>query len=133
MKQFVLALAILPLVPLFANQAEANPKTRYDAASQTCRVLDYGPLEWESRSYGEGGKLFKNICKGCHSRDNDKGAPFLWTESKTSEGWDRIFATRAPKCAQNGAWDGMTPEQLRRLNDYLYRWAADSQDLNNNC
>lgn len=133
MNRFALALAALLLVPVFATQAKATPKTRYDAGNQTCRVLDDGPLEWESRAYGEGGKLFKNICKGCHSRDNDKGAPFLWAESRNSEGWNRIFATRSPKCAQNGAWDGMTPEQLRRLNDYLYRWAADSQDLNISC
>ena len=49
MKRLALSLAALLLVPALANQAEATPKTRYDAASQTCRVLDEGPLEWESR------------------------------------------------------------------------------------
>ncbi|MFA7382346.1 MAG: hypothetical protein WC001_02750 [Desulfurivibrionaceae bacterium] len=133
MKCFAISLAALLLVPSLASQAEATPKNRYDATSQTCRVLDEGPLERASRPYGEGGKLFRNVCKGCHSRNNDKGAPFLWVESKTSKGWNLIFATRSPKCAKNGAWDTMTLEQLQKLNDYLYRWAANSQDPNDSC
>ena len=133
MKRFALALAALLLVPALANQAFAAPKTRYDATTQTCRVLDDGPLEWESRPWGEGGKLFKNACKSCHSRNNDKGASFLWVESKNSAGWNRIFETRSPICAKNGAWDSITLEQQLKLNDYLYRWAANSQDLNDSC
>jgi len=133
MKRFALSLAALLLVPAFSYQASAAPKTRYDAATQTCRVLGDGPLEWESRPWGEGGKLFKSACKTCHSRNNDKGAPFLWVESKNSEGWNRIFASRSPKCAKSGAWDTITLEQQLKLNDYLYRWAANSQGLNDSC
>lgn len=133
MNRLALSFAALLLVPALANQANATPKTRYDAATQTCRVLDDGPLEWESRPWGEGGKLFQNNCKSCHSRNNDKGAPFLWVESKNSEGWNRIFATRSPKCAKQGAWDRLTLEQQLKLNDYLYRWAANSQDRNDSC
>jgi len=133
MKHFALSLAALLLIPALSNQADAAPKTRYDATTQTCRVLDDGPLEWESRPWGEGGKLFKEVCKGCHSRNNDKGAPFLWVESKNSTAWNRVFATRSPKCAKAGAWDTITREQQLKLNDYLYRWAANSQDLNDSC
>lgn len=133
MNRFAMSLAALLLVPAFANQADAAPQTRYDATTQTCRVLSDGPLEWESRPWGEGGKLFKDVCKGCHSRNNDKGAPFLWVESKNSEGWNRVFETRSPKCAKAGAWDAITLEQQLKLNDYLYRWAANSQDINDSC
>ncbi|MFA6498709.1 MAG: hypothetical protein WC256_08790 [Desulfurivibrionaceae bacterium] len=133
MKSFALSLAALRLVPALANQASGAPKTRYDATTQTCRVLDDGPLEWESRPWGEGGKLFKNASKSCHSRNNDKGASFLWVESKNSAGWNRIFETRSPICAKNGAWDSITLEQQLKLNDYLYRWAANSQDRNDSC
>lgn len=133
MKRIALSLAALLLVPAFAGQANAAPKTRHDATTQTCRVLSEGPLEWESRPWGEGGKLFREVCKGCHSRNNDKGAPFLWVESKNSQGWNRVFASRSPKCAKTGAWDAITLEQRLMLNDYLYRWAANSQDLNDSC
>ncbi|MHB8150056.1 MAG: hypothetical protein ACYDIB_07820 [Desulfobulbia bacterium] len=133
MKHFALSLAALLLIPALSNQAAAAPKTRYDATTQTCRVLDNGPLEWESRPWGEGGKLFKDVCKSCHTRKNDTGAPFLWVESKNSTGWNRIFETRSPKCAKQGAWDGITLEQQLKLNDYLYRWAANSQDPNDGC
>lgn len=133
MKHFALSLAALLLIPALSNQAAAAPKTRYDATTQTCRVLDDGPLEWESRPWGEGGKLFKDVCKSCHTRNNDTGAPFLWVESKNSTGWNRIFETRSPKCAKQGAWDGITLEQQLKLNDYLYRWAANSQDRNDGC
>lgn len=133
MNRFAISLAALLLVPALSNQADAAPKTRYDAATQTCRVLDAGPLEWESRPWGEGGKLFKDACKGCHARNNDKGAPFLWVESKSSAAWNRVFETRSPKCAKQGAWDKITQEQQLKLNDYLYRWAANSQDPNDSC
>ncbi|MHB8987882.1 MAG: hypothetical protein ACYC6S_03760 [Desulfobulbia bacterium] len=133
MKHFALSLAALLLIPALSNQAAAAPKTRYDATTQTCRVLDNGPLEWESRPWGEGGKLFKDVCKSCHTRNNETGAPFLWVESKNSTGWNRIFETRSPKCAKQGAWDGITLEQQLKLNDYLYRWAANSQDRNDGC
>ncbi|MBU2537964.1 MAG: hypothetical protein KKH22_05970 [Proteobacteria bacterium] len=133
MKRFAMSLAALLLVPVFTTQADAAPQTRYDATTQTCRVLSDGPLEWDSRPWGEGGKLFKDVCKGCHTRGNDKGAPFLWTESKTPAGWNRVFETRSPKCAQTGAWKGINLDQQMKLNDYLYRWAANSQDKNDSC
>lgn len=133
MNRFAMSLAALLLVPAFTSQANAAPQTRYDATTQTCRVLSDGPLEWDSRPWGEGGKLFKDVCKGCHTRDNDKGAPFLWVESKTSAGWNRVFETRSPKCAKTGAWEGINLDQQMKLNDYLYRWAANSRDKNDSC
>ncbi|MDG4476249.1 c-type cytochrome [Thiovibrio frasassiensis] len=133
MNRFALSLAALLLVPAFVNQAHGAPKTRYDATTKTCRVLSDGPLEWESRPWGEGGKLFANNCKSCHTRNNDKGAPFLWAESKSSAGWNRVFETRSAKCAKQGAWDSITLEQQLKLNDYLYRWASNSLDTTDSC
>ena len=64
---------------------------------------------------------------------NEKGIPFLWTESKSSKAWNRVFAERYPKCAKDGSWAGLTQEQIMRINDYLYRWAKDSTDPGNGC
>jgi len=118
---------------LLACQAQARPKTRFDATTQTCRILNRGQLDWDSQPYGEGGKVFREFCKSCHTRDNDKGAPFLHSESKTSEGWNRVFAKRYPKCAKDGTWDALTQEQLLKVNDYLFRFALNSEGLNDSC
>ena len=124
---------VISVIMMTVLQAHGRPATRYDATNQTCRVLSDGPLEWDSQPWGEGGRIFKTTCKECHSRGNDKGAPFLWPESKNSQGWNRVFVSRYPKCAQDGSWDGLDKEQLRKLNDYLYRWAASSADPNDSC
>ncbi|MBI5557663.1 MAG: hypothetical protein HY885_08495 [Deltaproteobacteria bacterium] len=129
MKRSCLMLAVILMTGCFALQAEARPKTRYDETTKTCRILETGPLEWDSQPWGEGGKVFKQVCKSCHTRNNDKGAPFLWTESKTSNAWNRVFTQKYPKCAKDGAWDGISPDQMLKLNDYLYRFALNSEDF----
>ena len=128
MRNLMIFLLSLLAFSALGRPAAAAQLTRYDAATDSCRVLDDGPLEWSSRAWGEGGKNFKQVCQGCHYRGNDKGAPFLWAESKNSQAWNRVFAKRYPKCARNGSWDSLDQEQLRRVNDYLYRWAKDSQN-----
>ncbi len=130
-----LSIAIIPIIisAAFALQAKARPEYRFDDNTHTCRDLKDGQLEWDSRGYGEGGKIFKELCKNCHSRDNEAGAPFLWTESKTSQAWNRVFTKRYPQCAQNGSWEGITAEQLRKVNDYLYRFSENSRDMFDNC
>lgn len=117
----------------FALQANARPEFRFDDNTQTCRDLKDGQLEWDSRGYGEGGQIFKELCKSCHSRGNATGAPFLWSESKTSQAWNRVFTQRYPQCAQNSSWDRVTAEQLRKVNDYLYRFSENSRDMFDNC
>ena len=72
------------------------------------------------------------VCKSCHFRDNKKGAPFLWSESKSSRAWNRVFAKRYPDCAKDGSWSAMNLDQQLKLNDYLYRFARDSQDISDN-
>lgn len=128
----LIALVVL-LIAAPAMQAQARPQTRFDETTQTCRVLDDGQLEWESSAWGKGGKLFQNLCQSCHTRDNDKGASFLWVESKTSKAWNRVFTQKYPACAKDGSWQSMTMDDQLMLNDYLYRWAKNSQDINDNC
>ena len=132
MKPGVLILIIIFCLG-WAIQASARPQNRYDENSKTCRILGEGPLEWESSSWGQGGKIFKNLCQGCHSRNNDHGAPFLWVESKRSDAWNRVFTKKYPKCAKDGSWASMSPEQERMVNDYLFRWGKDSQTMDDNC
>ncbi|MFZ5776370.1 MAG: hypothetical protein ACOY3Z_12875 [Thermodesulfobacteriota bacterium] len=118
------------LVTVSANSGQLS---RYDEASGTCRLLSDGPLEWDSQAWGEGGRIFKTTCKGCHRRGNDKGAPYLWEESKGRAAWNRVFSSRYPKCAQDGSWGGLSAEQLRKVNDYLFRWADNSAVPNVTC
>lgn len=133
MRKSLVMCAVLLVSTAVAIEIHAAPKSRFDETTQTCRLLDDGPLEWESRPWGQGGKLFQERCKSCHSQGNTKGAPFLWAESKTSPAWNRVFSEKYPACAKNGSWGQMTAEEQMRLNDYLYRWAKNSQDLNDSC
>ncbi len=123
------ALCCLTLTAM-ALSASATPKKRYDAKTESCRILDSGPLEWESLPWGLGGKGFKQVCKSCHTRDNDKGARYLWEESKSSKGWNRIFTSMRAECAQDGSWASLSDEQLLMVNDYLYRWSSTSLSRN---
>lgn len=124
------ALILLFFFVGIAMEAVASPKTRYDEPTDTCRNISEGRLEWESRPWGTGGKLFRAECQSCHSRNNGEDAPFLWVESKSSKAWNRVFSQRYPQCAKNGSWDTIPMEKQLVLNDYLYRWAKNSQDVN---
>lgn len=130
MKQLFVGMICVLILTAIAVNASATPKKRFDKKTGTCRVLDSGPLEWESLPWGKGGKAFKQVCKSCHTRNNTQQAPFLWEESKTSRGWNRIFATRRVKCAKNGSWSKLSEDQLLMVNDYLYRWSSNSLDRN---
>ncbi len=94
-----------------------------------CRFLaDGGRLDWESEPWGTGGIKFREVCKSCHHKNNTKGARFLHAESYTSDAWNSIFAKRRKKCARDGSWDVLSPEELQLVNDYLYRngdWTYD--------
>ncbi|MEN8198686.1 MAG: hypothetical protein ABFR63_01305 [Thermodesulfobacteriota bacterium] len=109
---------------------KARPSKRYDDSTKQCRILDSGGLDWESDHWGTGARKFKEVCKSCHNRNNDKGAPFLYMESYGSEGWNNVFAKRKKKCAQDGSWDVLTQEELLLVNDYLYRNGNDTYDPN---
>ncbi len=111
--------------------AEARPRERFDERTQMCRFIADGKLDWESEVWGTGGKKFREVCKSCHTRNNDKGAPFLHAESYTSDAWNSIFKKRRKKCARDGSWDVLTEDELQMVNDYLYRngdWTYDPND-----
>ncbi len=128
MKQLLVVIICTLALVATAVSVSATPKKRYDKKTGTCRILNSGSLEWESLPWGQGGKAFKQVCKSCHSRNNDQQAPFLWEESKTSKGWNRIFATMRVKCAKDGSWEKLSPDKLLMVNDYLYRWSSTSLD-----
>jgi len=109
---------------------EARPGKRYDERTQMCRFIADGQLDWESEPWGLGGIKFREVCKNCHTRNNDKGAPFIHNESYSSAGWNSIFAKRRKKCARDGAWDILSEEELQMVNDYLYRNGNDTYDPN---
>jgi len=106
--------------------SQATPKKRLDEATQVCRILDFYNSGWVS----DGAKVFQNSCKNCHYRDNEQGATFLHSESKTMKAWNRVFFEKYPQCAREGQWDNLSKEELLQLNDYLFRNAANTYDPN---
>jgi hypothetical protein len=42
--------------------------------------------------------------------------------------WNRIFYEKYPKCAKDGAWAGLSQDDLVKLNDYLYSNASDADN-----
>ena len=113
---------ILITVCLSITTASARPDKRLDPTTKQCRIFTFD-TEW----WGSGSKIFQEKCKSCHFRGNDKGAPFLHSESKSPKAWNRVFFKKYPKCAKDGSWDITLDEQLV-LNDYLYRYGADTYD-----
>lgn len=122
---FVTTLATMVSFGL-APDSQATPKKRLDEATQVCRILTFQNSGWVS----EGSKIFAASCKGCHNRENDQGAPFLYSESKTMKGWNRVFFEQYPQCAKEGYWAGLSKDDLVKLNDYLFRNAANTYDPN---
>ena len=99
---------------------------RFDKATGMCRELTFNNSGWVS----EGHDIFRNTCKACHSRNSGKGAPFLYTESRTMEGWNLVFYKKNVKCAQDGSWGNLSREQLLQVNDYLFWNAFGTYDAN---
>lgn len=113
----LLVVSLLPAV--VAPVAAGEAKYRFDPVTQTSRVVQF-PATYE------GFLVFNQLCKSCHTRDNDKGAPFIHQESYNRRGWNRIFLTRYPQCAKDGAWSKASPDDLLKLHDYLYTEARDA-------
>jgi hypothetical protein len=132
MHKILIALTLVAWSTVFVCQVNARPGYRFDHSSNTCRNLTESELEWDSNGWGVGGKVFRDLCKGCHHRGNDKDATFLWVESKTPKGWNRVFAKQNVKCAKDGSWSSMTMTERLKLNDYLFRWAYASAATNCN-
>ena len=74
----VLAAATVLSVAVLSS-AWAGPAKRYDPGTMTLRELTFEDLR-------DGYQTFREVCKSCHHRGNDKGASFLYTESKSMRG-----------------------------------------------
>jgi hypothetical protein len=120
---FLSILMVSVLFTAFSLPAEAKDLKRYDKGTDSCRILG-GDSMW----YGKGRHLWADRCKSCHTRKNDKGAPYLNAESIPPRGWNRVFYQRYPLCAKNGAWDGITLEDQLAINDFLWRYGANTYD-----
>lgn len=103
----------------------ASPRKRFDPGTKTCRELGF-----ESGWWGEGNKIFKSQCKSCHTKDNKVGATFLYSESKSPKGWNRVFFRKRAKCYKDGHWAELSLEKQLLLNDYLYKNGANTYDPN---
>lgn len=122
MKKVIIALvAGLLSMGLVVTVLQARPIKRFDKRTQMCRFIADGQLGWDSEPWGAGGRKFREVCKSCHHRNNNKGAHFLYAESFVSSAWNRIFAERRVKCARDGSWNVLSEEDLAKVNDYLYR------------
>ena len=128
MSKIVTSGIVVTVTVVMATVLYASPSKRFDERTQMCRIINEGTLGWESQPWGLGNQKFQDVCKSCHSRDNESGAPFLHAKSFVSNGWNRVFARRGVKCAKNGSWDGLTEEELQIMNDFLYRNAAWTYD-----
>lgn len=113
------------LITLLAapNLLSAAPRVRLDHETGAVRQLTFANTR-------DGYAFFRRVCKTCHTRDNDRGAPFLHSESKTPRAWDRVFITRYPRCAGDGAWDSLAAGEISQLHDYLYQNGRDTFDPN---
>ena len=123
MRKYVASALVGFFLMAAAGPVFAKPEKRFDRATATVREMTYDNLR-------DGSRIFAEVCKGCHHRDNDKGAAFLHTESKTMRAWNRVFYERYPKCAADGAWKALSADDLLKLNDYLFVNAVDTVDVN---
>lgn len=121
-----LAMAVVASLGIGLNSAQATPGKRFDERTQSCRILNFYNSGWVS----EGSKIFKSSCQSCHAKANEQSAPFLHSESKSMKAWNRVFTDRYPKCAKSGAWAKLSEDDLQKLNDFLFRNAANTYDAN---
>ena len=120
---FMVAGALLLLRPS-APASAGETVYRFDPVTQSSRALVFANV-WS------GYKSYKANCKSCHRRGNDQGASFLTEDSRTMRGWNNVFFKKSVRCAKNGSWDGLSQEELRNINDYLYSKAYDTWNPNN--
>jgi len=120
-KVLMLTLAVLVSGAMNVVPAAAAPSHRFDPVTQKSRELVF-------KNTRAGFKVFRQVCKKCHHRGNDKGAKFLYTESMGMKGWNRVFYEKYPLCARTGEWNKLSKEQLLQLHDYLFSYARDANN-----
>lgn len=110
-------------VALGLSLVDAKQEKWYEPGSQSGREATF-------KNIRAGYNLFRENCKSCHYRENDKNASFLCPDSKTMKGWNRVFARKNLNCEKNGCLNALTQAELMNLNDYLYTHARDVADPN---
>jgi len=118
-------LALLSQAKVFANDEGGETAYRFDPATQTSRAMEFNNT-WE------GYRLYKSICKSCHFRGNERGARYMNEDSRTMMGWNTVFYRKNVRCAKDGSWDKLSPQDLLYVNDYLYSKAYDTWDPRSN-
>lgn len=79
-------------------------------------------------NHQSGYRAFHEFCKNCHKRGEDSKARYLTMESKSREGWDKVFNEKRVVCAKDGTWDFLTELQMWNLRDYLFTTAWGLED-----
>lgn len=69
----------------------------------------------------KGKHLYKKSCKTCHSAGGEGGE--LTPMSKTMKQWDRVFEK---KKHDQAAWENLSEQDLLDINQFLFDFAADS-------
>ena len=69
----------------------------------------------------KGKHLYKKTCKTCHGAGGDGGE--LTPMSKTQAQWDRFFDKKKHDAA---AWEKLSEQDLKDVQQFLYDHAADS-------
>ncbi|MFA7383054.1 MAG: hypothetical protein WC001_06355 [Desulfurivibrionaceae bacterium] len=118
-------LALVSQAGVFAKDEGGETAYRFDPITQSSRALEF-------KNTMAGYKLYQSNCKSCHFRGNDKGANFLDTESRTMRGWNILFYKKNVRCAHDGSWAKLSPDELLVINDYLYSKAYDTWDPRSN-
>jgi cytochrome c len=118
-------LASLSQSKVFANDEGGETRYRFDPATQTSRALEF-------KNTYDGYRLYKSNCKSCHFRGNERGARYMNEDSRTMKGWNTLFFKKNVRCARDGSWAKLSPEELMDINDYLYSTAYDTWDPRSN-
>lgn len=119
MKITTLVSLALALSLFLLSGSKAEEEAWYEPGSQSGREITFENMR-------EGYQLFRNNCKKCHFRGNEQNAVFLCPESKTMNGWNRVFARENSVAEANNCLGGLSAEELMDLNDYLYSHASNA-------
>jgi len=120
-KMIILFSAVFSLLLAFSfSCVNAGQENWYEPGSASGRQPAF-------KNIRAGYKLFREKCKTCHYRNNDKEASFLCPESKTMQGWNRVFSGGNKTVEEKGCLKGLSKDELMDMNDYLYTHASNAK------
>lgn len=101
---------------------KTSTKIAIAAALMSCLVTQAYAAEGGNPKKGK--HLYKKQCKACHSQAGEGGE--LTPMSKTMSQWDRFFDKDKHKLKPE-AFNGLTEQDLKDIQQFLYDHAADSE------